>query len=578
MEYTELVDVYEALDATTKRLEMTHILADALESAADEDLERVVLLLQGKVFPAWQKDKKLGMSSNYIIKVIQRVCGVSETRVNNVWAEKGDLGLVAQALSDGKSQQTLVSENLTVKKVFDNIRQLPEVKGSGSVDRKVQLVAELVSSASPSEAKYIVRTVLEVLRLGVGSGTLRDAIAWAFLDIDFDYEDGEIAVDDRDAYEAKIELVQGAYDKLNDFAEVARVAKEGEDALREVEIEVGRPLQVMLAKTVENVDAGFDEVGTPAQLEYKYDGFRMEIHKYDDTITVFTRRLEDVTEQFPEVVQYVRERVEGDSFILDAEAVGYDPDTKEYTAFQQISQRIRRKYSIEKLANELPVEVNVFDVLYCDGESYLEKPLRERREQIESMIDGAPYRLRPAHAIMTGAKQEAQDFYAQAKDEGMEGIMMKNLDGRYKPGNRVGYMVKLKPTMETLDLVIVSAEWGEGKRSGWLTSYTLACIDEGEYKTIGKVATGIKELEDAGGVTFEEMTEMLQPLVVHESGRDVEVKPEVVIEVKFNEIQQSPTYESGYALRFPRLVTVRDDRDPEDISSLSFIRSLYDQQ
>jgi DNA ligase-1 len=179
---------------------------------------------------------------------------------------------------------------------------------------------------------------------------------------------------------------------------------------------------------------------------------------------------------------------------------------------------------------------------------------------------------------MTGAKQEAQDFYAQAKDEGMEGIMMKNLDGRYKPGNRVGYMVKLKPTMETLDLVIVSAEWGEGKRSGWLTSYTLACIDEGEYKTIGKVATGIKELEDAGGVTFEEMTEMLQPLVVHESGRDVEVKPEVVIEVKFNEIQQSPTYESGYALRFPRLVTVRDDRDPEDISSLSFIRSLYDQQ
>ncbi len=581
MEYADLVSVYEELDATTKRLEMTHIIAEALRSASEHDLEAVVLLLQGKVFPAWQKEKKLGVSSNYVVQVIHRVAGVPEQEVEDTWADTGDLGRTAEELIEGKQQETLFSKSLSVSKVIENLRELPDIEGEGSVDRKLQLIAELLSSASPVEAKYIVRTVLETLRLGVGSGTIRDAIAWAFLEeeLDFTYEDSDITVKNRERYDAVIETVQAAYDKLNDFAEVAREAKDGLERLEQVEIKLGRPLQVMLAKTVEDVAEGFEKVGRPAQLEHKYDGFRMQIVKDGKEIKIYTRRLEDVTEQFPDVVRYVRDQVGADRCILDGEAVGYDPDTEEYKPFQDISQRIKRKYDIDEMAEQLPVEVNVFDLLYLDGESMIHEPLHERRDALEAIIDGEERKLRVATALVTGDTDEAMQFYHDAKEQGMEGVMMKNRDSPYKPGSRVGYMVKLKPTMETLDLAIVEAEWGEGKRSGWLTSYTLACQDaNGELQTVGKVATGIKELEDSDGVTFGDMTELLEPLIVNEDGREVEVTPEVVIEVEFNEIQQSPTYDSGYALRFPRLVQVREDKPVSEVSELSLVKELYERQ
>ncbi len=583
MKYSELVDTYEKLDSTQKRLEKTHYLAEALKNADDEDLEKVVLLIQGNVFPAWQKEKKLGFSNNYMVKAIQKVTGMNEIEVEDLWAEVGDLGNVAEELVEDKKQQTLFTEELSVEKVFDNIRKMPEMEGSGSVERKIQLVAELLSSARPVEAKFIVRTVLEILRLGVAEGTLRDAIAWAFLDdhfkIDYDVEDNDFEVEDRENYERVITLVEEAYEKLNDYAEVARLAKEGVERLKDVEVKVGRPIKVMLAQTVDDIEKGFERVGKPADLEYKYDGFRVQISKKDGDVKVFTRRLEDVTKQFPDIVGYVEEYVEGEEFVLDGEAVGYDPESKEYQPFQDVSQRIKRKYNIDEMAEELPVEVNIFDILYYEGNSFLKKPLRERRDLIEEVVDDVEYSIRPARNLITGDLKEAHQFYSEANDKGMEGVMMKNLDSVYKPGSRVGHMVKLKQSMETLDLVIVGADWGEGKRSGWLTSYHLACVDEnGELQTIGKVATGIKELEDSEGVTFPDMTERLKPLIVSEDGRHVELKPEVVVEVEYNEIQKSPTYSSGYALRFPRVVQIREDRAADDISSLSYVKTLFDSQ
>jgi DNA ligase-1 len=344
----------------------------------------------------------------------------------------------------------------------------------------------------------------------------------------------------------------------------------------------------MLAQRSKTLDDAFDTVGRPAAFEYKYDGIRMQIH-YDNSVHIFTRSLEDVTDQFPEVKEYVEEHVldseqfrdlpgEGNpSFVLDAEAVSYNAETKEYEPFQTISQRIKRKYNIEEHRRKHPVEVNVFDILYLNDEEYVDEPYEDRRELIESIISAEQYRMRLADQHVTDENEEAQSFFTEATERGNEGLIVKNLDGQYKPGSRVGYMLKYKATMDDLDLVIVGAEWGEGKRSGWLTSYKVACRDGDDYKTVGRVATGLKEKPEEG-LSFGEMTELLEPLVVEEDGREVTVSPEVVIEVRFEEIQESPDYESGYALRFPRVISLREDRSPENSTTKEEVQAMFQQQ
>ncbi|MFQ5475259.1 MAG: ATP-dependent DNA ligase, partial [Candidatus Nanoarchaeia archaeon] len=384
--------------------------------------------------------------------------------------------------------------------------------------------------------------------------------------------------DDREKYQERVDLVQRAYDMMTDFAKVAILAKEkGVAGLEKVELSVGRPLKVMLFQKARDMEDAFKTVGKLAAVEYKYDGFRVQIHKKGDKIKVFTRRLENATKQFPDVVKNVNDHVKGDEFVLDAEAVGYDPKTGKYLPFQSISQRIKRKYDIEDIAKKFPVEVNVFDILLYDGKDLISKPFLKRRKLIETIITPKEKQLVCSKQIITDSVEKAQEFYQAALDAGQEGVMLKNLKGIYKPGSRVGFGVKVKPVMESLDLVIVGAEWGEGKRSGWLTSLQLACYDPdtGGFLTIGKVGTGLKELEQEGGVTFGEVTALLRPHITQEDGREVVIKPELVIEINFEEIQKSPTYGSGYALRFPRVVRVRDDRRPEECSDIDFVEELY---
>jgi len=318
-------------------------------------------------------------------------------------------------------------------------------------------------------------------------------------------------------------------------------------------------------------------VGSPCAFEYKYDGFRVQIHKEKDKISIFTRRLEEVTNQFPDVVEAVKEYVNCSRCILDAEVVGYNEQTGKHLPFQNISQRIKRKYNIEEMTKKFPVEVHVFDIMYYEGKTLVKKPFKERREWIEHIIPVKGRKIKPAINVIITDINEANKFYEQSLQNGNEGVMAKNLEGIYKPGSRVGYGVKIKPVMEALDLVIVGAEWGEGKRSGWLTSFTLACIDDnGNLREIGKVGTGIKEKSE--GVTFEQLTQTLKPLITKEEGRNVQITAKLVIEVNFEEIQKSPTYSSGYALRFPRLIRIRDDKPIDEASSLTQIEDMYLQQ
>jgi len=583
MKYEVLVEVYARLEATTKRLEKTFILSEFLKSA--DDLDKVLLLVQGRLFPNWDQ-RELGMASRLLLKAISTATGASLEKIEAVWKTTGDLGNVAAELTTKKSQATLFSQPLTVQKVFENLRKISEMEGAGTVDRKVQLVAELMTSAKPNESKYIIRTILGELRVGLGEGTIRDAIVWAFfadkagVKYDKTTNDLTLSEEERINYDKYVTLVQEALDVANDFADVARVAKEkGEPGLQNITLLPGKPVKVMLFQKAKNIADAFVTVGKPAAFEQKYDGFRLQIHRHNGRLTLYTRRLEDVTAQFPDVVKKIAKQVKGDNFIIDAEVVGINQKTKKYLPFQSISQRIKRKYDIQEIAEKFPVEVNVFDVLFYEGRSLLKTPFIERRNVMKKIITELKHELKMAEQVITDDDAVAEKFYKDSLEAGNEGVMAKNLQGIYKPGSRVGFGVKVKPTMDTLEVVIVGAEWGEGKRSSWLSSFVIAIRDPetNSFVEIGRVGTGIKEKVEEG-VSFEQLTQLLQPLIIEEKGKEVKVRPEIVIEVDYEEIQKSPTYSSGFALRFPRLVKLRTDRSSEDINTVEDVAVLAGSQ
>lgn len=575
MEYKVLANAYQELELNTKRLKKTKIISDLIKNVSDEDIEKVVLLLKGQVFPM-SNSSELGMSNRLILKSISIVTGFNVKELEDKWREVGDLGVVTQELFKSKKQNTLFQETLSIQKVFLTLRKLALTEGIGSTDQKVKLVSNLLSSASAIEAKYIIRTVLQDLRVGVAEGTLRDAIAWTYL-TNPNYDDETDSINpDREKYNEIIEVLQSAINKTNDYSLIAKLSKQGIHKLKELKITIGKPIKVMLAQRSSLKDS-FDDVGRPAAFEYKMDGFRMQIQKQDDTIRIFTRRLEEVTAQFPDVVKCIKEHVKADSFIIDCEAAGYNPKTLKYTPFQNISQRIKRKYDVEKLVKQLPVEINVFDLLYLNGEEYLEKPFVKRREELEKIIVQEPKKIILIKQIVTDEDEVAARFFDESISLGNEGLMAKSLDSPYKPGSRVGSMVKIKPHMDELDLVIVKAEWGTGKRSGWLTSFTVGCYDDGEVLEIGKVGTGLKEKKEEG-LSFEELTKLLKPIITKQAGREVEVTPSIVVSIRFEEIQKSPSYNSGFALRFPRIIALREDKPLEEIAFLSEIEEAFSSQ
>ena len=562
---------------------MKRYLSEFIKKVPVDEIDFMIRMVRGKIFADYEEEK-LGISSKLVLKAIVVSTGMTQKEVENEWRKTGDLGLVAHNLVEIKKQVTLFSEDLTVQKVYDNLRSIPKIEGMGSVDKKISVLSQLLTSAKPLEAKYIIRTVLEEMRTGVGDGLVRDAFIWTYfgeeLEIVYDEETNNLMFDEskRENYNLRSDLIQRAYDITNDFSKTAQLCIKGVGALNDIKLEMNKPLKVMLAQKVSGIEEGFEKVGRPAQIEFKYDGFRMQIHKTKEGITLFTRRLDKVTKQFPEVVKYIEAHVKGEEFIIDSEAVGYDKESGKYMPFQHISQRIKRKHGIEELSKKLPVELNIFDVIYLDGKSYLETPLVERRKLIEDIIEVVPKKIRTSKKLVTDDDNEANDFYNQALMSGEEGVMMKKLEGPYKPGNRVGGWVKVKPVMEALDVVITGAEWGEGKRSEWLTSFNIGIVDEfGEILDIGKVGTGIKELDDGGEdtVTFSKLTELLQPLIIEEKGKEVIVRPHLVIEVNYEEIQKSHTYSSGYALRFPRLIRLREDRAPDDASTMEMVEEFY---
>jgi DNA ligase-1 len=545
-DFAEFCAIVEKISST---LELTARIATFLRKIEDDnDLYNVVHFLMGRVFPPWD-ERELGVGVGLVYKALENVSGVSKAKIEKMVKELGDLGLVAERLIKGKGMLSLFAEELTIKKVKEIFEEMAELEGEGSQKKKILLLTGLYGSATPIEARYLTRLILGEMRLGIGEGIIRDAIARAW------------GID--------AELVERAYMIVNDFGKVAVIAKnEGKEGLRSIKIHLHIPVKMMLAQVAESIDSAIREMKRVA-VEWKFDGSRVQVHYGSGKVTIYSRRLENVTKALPEIVEEVKKCVK-EGVILDGEVIAVK-DGKPMP-FQEVLRRFRRKHDIAKTMEKIPLEVYFFDILYYNGE-VIDLPLEERRKILESVVKESAV-VKIAKQIVTDKKEEIEKVYKEALKAGHEGAMLKNPKSPYTPGKRGKHWLKLKEVMETLDLVVVGGEWGEGRRSHLIGTFELACRDPttGKLLRIGKLGTGFTD-ED-----LEELTELFKPLIIKEEGKRVVFKPKIVFEVAYQEIQKSPKYESGFALRFPRFVRIRDDKGVEDADTLDRVKSLYEKQ
>ncbi len=551
MLYTKLVDIYEALNSTTKRLEKTEILADFLKLIGENEpqiLPAVTLMSMGRIFPTWSQ-KELGIGSKLLMKAIALAVGVTAGEVEDQVRETGDIGMASEKLFYRKSQVTLFTRSLTISKVYNDLVKIADISGGRSQYKKIDILLGLLSSASPLEAKYITRTVIEELRVGVGEGTIKDAISQAF--------------------GIPKEVIERSHMLTNDLGLVAAVSRvEGEEGLKKLSLEPGKPVKPMLAQLSPGIEETVKEMGW-AICETKYDGIRVQIHRKGEEIEIYTRRLENISKALPEIVSYIRESLPPRDFIVEGEII-VTRDGKPIS-FQYILQRVRRKYDIERMVDQIPLTLYLFDTLYY-GNNLIDTPFRNRREMLESIVQVNPGKVEISRQVNVTPSdiEKAQELFEYSINEGHEGIMIKDPEAPYMPGIRGKKMLKFKAEPETLDLAVVGGTYGKGKRAHFIGSYLLALQDEdNQLRTIAHVATGLDDK------TLAELSQLVEPLITRQKGRKVRIEPKIVLEVAFSEIVKSPEYESGYSLRFPVVKGIRYDLSPVDVDTLDRIDTMF---
>ena len=563
MLYASLAEAFERLEQTTSYLEKNSIIVGLLKNAPAEEIEQVVLFLLGRPWPAYVS-KETGVGLQQLKKAVAKASGYSSSGVDKLMQEVGDLGEVARRLMTKKKQVTLFTEELTVNKVFDKIKQLPDITGEGSVDRKMDSISELLTSSEPLEAKFIVRTVLGDLRIGVAEGRLRDAIASAF--------------------SISPEKVEHAYMLTTDYSLVAKAAAEsGEKGLRKLGVSVGHPVNPMLAQRAEDIDEILERMGGKAAFELKLDGIRVQVHKDGDKIALFTRRMENYTRMFPDIIGSLKKALKPKRVIVDGELVAIDKQTGKPMPFQEVLKR-RRKYEIKEAAEQIPVGVHFFDVLLSDGKTMLDEPYIKRRAMLEKIVDEIKDKVMVVEQKILSDPAEIQKFMDYAIKIGHEGLVSKDLNSNYRAGRREFVWLKLKPTLETLDLVVVGAHYGRGKRAGVFGSYILAARDEESerFKTVTRCGSGFTDDD------LKELTKMFKKIQIKKPHEDVDIEiecdvyfePKIVFEVAYEEIQVSPEerHTSSMGLRFPRYQRIREDRRPEEITTVREIEELFEIQ
>lgn len=577
MRFSEIVDTYEKIDATSSRISMTYHLAELLRKTPEDIIDKVIYLTEGKLYPGFV-GIELGMAEKLALKALSSATGMSLNKIENEYKKKGDIGILAENLLKMKMQTTLFKRELDIVDVYSELDKIARASGYGSTDIKLKTLSGLLSDASPKEAKYIMRIVTGRMRLGIADMTIIDALANAFGGVRGRKED--------------IERIFNITSDLGDVAKELR--KNGMEGLKEHRAKVGRPIRMMLAQRMNSAKEIIGQIGLSI-CEYKYDGIRLQIHKNGNNVKLFTRNLEHVTEQYPDIIKLAKNRINVEDAIVEGECVAVDPNTGYMLPFQELMKR-RRKYGIEQKAEEFPANMYLFDALLINGKDIMNLGLNQRREILKnSIIEGNGFKM--SHSMVSKDITDVEYFFERSIEDGCEGLILKDPNGTYQAGGRGWAWVKLKRSyqskmVEPIDVVIIGAFMGRGRRSGNYGALLVAVYDSDRdvFTTVSKVGSGFtdKELEEIPRMLSVHKLERKHSRVESLLEADVWFEPKIVMEVIGDELTLSPIHpcgfgtirdDAGVAIRFPRFThNWRYDKSAEDATTVSEIIDMYKSQ
>jgi len=578
MKFSLIAETLKIMEGTTKRLELTQHLVDLFKITPPEIISNVVYLLQGKIRPD-HEGVEMGVAEKIAIKAISKSAGIPVKKIEREYDEGGDLGQAASRILEQKKQTTFLNEPITVERVYDTLYKIAELKGARSQDMKMKYISSLLNDASPIEAGFILKIITSSLRLGIADYTLMDSLAIAFT-----------------GSKENRGVLEHAYNVSSDLGRVAAVlAKDGIDAIKNFQVSVFSPVRPMLAERVKTADEAREKMGPEFAAEYKLDGERVQLHLQEEKVVLYSRSLENITSYYPDIVEKITKSINSHEAILEAEAVAINEDSGEYLAFQELMHR-RRKYKVAKAVLQYPITVNFFDVMFVDDKSCLDLPYKERRKLLEKIVKEDSFaKLMPKTIVKTN--NEIEDALENAINAGCEGLMLKQLDSPYRAGARGSNWLKLKREYrnelgDSLDLIVIGAFFGRGRRTGRYGALLLATYDDktDTFPSICKVGTGFTDesLDQFYQILSNKITLKKNPRI--NSGLEAEVwfEPEVVIEVIASEITLSPIHKtamdvirkrSGLALRFPKFTgRIRFEKTPENATTDQEIISLYNGQ
>ncbi len=559
----QLATACEAIAATTKKLLNTGIVADYLKSRTVEEAAVSAVFLSGRAFPAWE-ETTLQVGGRSLWQIVAELSGKNDADLTASYRRHGDLGAVA-----GEILPPEPGHGFNVLEVSQTFRQIAAARGPAA---KAAIVRNLLSRSTPLESKYIVKIITGDLRIGLKESLVEDAIARA--------------------YGATLAEVQRANMLLGDIGQTVRLASESN--LAGARMRLFHPIGFMLASPVESPDEGLSYFAQAA-VEDKYDGIRAQAHVSDGVVKFFSRTRDEITESFPELPDALAGLPS--HAILDGEIVAWDSTANRARPFSVLQQRLGRKKVSDTMLRETPVAFLVFDVLYANGELLIDRPLRERSQILDELLVAPPTphagaknkagqsklafgnddeiavaSIIRAPSFRAASADELEQLFASAQERGNEGLMIKDLNSAYTPGKRGKSWLKMKRELATLDVVVTAVEFGHGKRVGVLSDYTFAVWDGDQLATIGKAYSGLTDAEIA------QMTQWFLEHTLEDQGFRRVVEPKIVLEVAFNNMMQSDRHESGYALRFPRIVRLRADKSAEEADTLETARKIYEKQ
>lgn len=585
MKFNKLALLFSELEGTSKRLEMIDLLSNFFKEIKElkdfEDLDKIIYLLQGQLAPNIKKFPKMGIAEKMIIEALSVHSGIDSKKIKEVLLKQGDIGATAELiLKKKKKQKSLFDFNqneeysnssLEISELYSELKKIALTEGSGSHDIKLGILRGLMRRSSPLETKYLLRVITSTLRVGVQSPTIIEGLSLAFTDI-----------------RENKEIIEKAYSLYPDLGEIAKVlAEKGLEEVKKINIEYGTPILSMLASR-EVYTEFVNRLGVPFVAEYKLDGERLQIHKNGDEVLLFSRRLLDISDQYPDVCKVVQESVTANSVIFEGEVVAMDHVYEVMLPFQVLSQR-RRKYNVDDILKEIPVCLFVFDLLKLGEESYVDKSLQKRRKKLEEIIVERD-ELRLVKSALINSTEELVEFFDKARAEGTEGIMAKSIrdDSVYQAGNRGFLWLKLKSLAggklkDSVDVVIIGAFFGKGRRTGVLGTYIGAVYDPEMDKFVAFTRFFSGLTDELSEFLTEEMekyiVERKPENIICEDNPDIWLRPEVVMEIIGDEITISDKFATlGYSMRFPVFQRLRSEKGPKDITTTEEIRVLYETQ